>query len=264
MDADQPEEDTGARSDIDGPLFPLEGKFYDSQDKAHIMAMPEIDREAIIEERNQQEIRRRQDAQLRLRAQDAKKRKASAAEAEENLKKRKLPGGRKAAALESYKASREKKGQRQNLTVDDARRGRSRSESVSRAGEESEVEWDNERDKSAGPQYDEPAEYVDFYRSQVTRTMMAQHCFHSGFNKIVTGCFVRIACPPERPGGPPIYKMSKIEGVRDDGKSYEVEGSSGVRFLINKWLITSIAKSKKEFPTVNCSNDRITVVWFLS
>ena len=251
------DEDEG-KSDGSGPLFPLEGKFYSQKDKAEIMALPEIDREAKIEERVSIMVRRQQDSVLKRLAQE-KKRKASAVETEESMKKRKLPGGRVSAALESYKASREKKGQRQNLTADDARRGRSASASISRADEESELEWDTGRDKSAGPN-DEPAEYVDFYRAQVTRSMMAQHCFFSGFNKVVAGCYARIACQPEKRGGPPVYRMSKVEIVKDDGKPYEVEGSSSIQFSINKWLVTSIGKTRKDFPTLNCSNDRITVV----
>ena len=193
---------------------------------------------------------------LRRRAQ-ASKRKA-AADDEESAKKRKLPGGRVSTALDKYKETREKKSQRKTAAADDARRRRSVTAS-SREGEESEVEWDTGRDKSDAP-YDDPAEYVDFYRAQVTRGMMAQHCFYSGFDKVVTGCFARIACPPERPGGPPVYRMSRIEGIKNDGKSYQVEGPQGNKFPITKWLVTSIAKAKKDFPTLNCSNDKITVV----
>jgi hypothetical protein len=96
MDQSDSESDADpAFDDDDGDRYPLEGKYRNASDKAEIMAMPEIKREELLAERAQEVERDRQNRALRqlLNAREAdakkqdKKRKAGAADLDENQRK---------------------------------------------------------------------------------------------------------------------------------------------------------------------------------
>ncbi|KAI7315896.1 hypothetical protein KC315_g10956, partial [Hortaea werneckii] len=74
-----PEEDT--------PLYSLEGKYHDAEDRENILRMPEIEREAILADRAQEVLKRQQDQQLKkalaaARSSAASKNKRSAKDAD--------------------------------------------------------------------------------------------------------------------------------------------------------------------------------------
>ncbi|RAL59024.1 hypothetical protein DID88_009053 [Monilinia fructigena] len=158
-------------SDSDGPSFrddadryPLEGKFMNASDKANIMSMPEIEREQVLADRAQEIERDRQNRALRqlLNARDAenkkadKKRKAGAAELDENQRKTsrqrtKLGGGKVGEAstgIDSLKRARAEKNDRQRRRDEDKERHKGDSRRDHRddysdddADGDSEIEW---------------------------------------------------------------------------------------------------------------------------
>lgn len=236
MDESDSESDTGAAFD-DGDKYPIEGKFKNSADQAEIMAMPEIKREELLAERAQEVERDRQNRALRqlLSAREAeskkldKKRKASAAELEDNQRKTsrqrtKLGGGKVGEAstgIDSLKKARAEKNDRQRRRDEDRERNRDRravqDESDQDAEGESEPEWDDGKSKnkkSKSPDYRdaEPAGLHDVERVRVGRSRFAMVCFYPGFDEAITGCFVRISVGIDKESGQNIYRMAVIKG----------------------------------------------------
>lgn len=226
----------------DGDRYPIEGKFVDSADKAEILAMPEIKREELLAERAQEVERDRQNRALRqlLNAREAetkkldKKRKAGAADLDENQRKTsrqrtKLGGGKVGEAstgIDSLKRARAEKTDRQRRREEDKERNRGRREqhddySEADADGESEVEWDdgkskNKNKKSSSPDYRdaEPAGLHDIERVRVGRSRFALVCFYPGFDEAITGCFVRISIGIDKETGQNIYRMAVIKGTK--------------------------------------------------
>jgi RNA polymerase-associated protein RTF1 len=223
-------------SDDSGPLYPVEGKFKDSSDKAYVEGLPEVEREAIIAERKELDERKRQDNYLKRLHQKykaenegkatPKKRKATDGEEEgrRSARKRTMVGGRKvgetSSTLEAYKARREQK----NLLAEQRKAGttdrKSRAHSVSDhsdadADGESDLEWD-ERGGSARrdePVYEEPADLRDFHLVQVGRNNFARVCFYPGFEETVRNCYARVNIGGDPATGEASYRMAKITGM---------------------------------------------------
>ena len=226
-------------SDKSGPLFPVENKFYSEKDKAEVLALSEIRREAILAERAAVLERKHQDNILKRyyegqkdkqddKSKNDKKRKAAPVSLEEGERKssrqRTTLGGRKvgetSASLEAYKAQRERKGQLDEQRKAEAadrkagkRRGSGSEPSDADADGDSEVEWDNVKTKQdAKPRSDEPAELADFNRIIVGRQNFALVCYYPGFENAIKDCYIRVAVGPDPATGETCYRMAKIAG----------------------------------------------------
>jgi RNA polymerase-associated protein RTF1 len=219
--------------------YPLEGKFMNAADKAEILALPEIKREELLADRAQEVERERQNRILRQflnkkeaenRKQD-KKRKAGAADLDENQRKTsrqrtKLGGGKVGepiTGIDSLKKARAEKNDRQRRREEDKEKNkdyRSHRDDYSDqdAEGESEVEWDDGKSKnkkrSSSPDYRdaEPAGLADIERVRVGRSRFAMVCFYPGFDEAITGCFVRISVGIDKETGQNIYRMAIIKG----------------------------------------------------
>ncbi|KAL9097958.1 MAG: hypothetical protein Q9163_006287 [Psora crenata] len=264
--------------------FPIDNKFHSERDKREIMALPEIQREAILAERAQILERKLQDQHLRrlLQAREnaeakSTKRKA-AADPEESLRKssrqKTTLGGRKAGeaskTIEAYKRQREEKGLRDQQRRDGAaarrahHKARSSSEgrfSSADAEGESEVEWDDgkskmENDKLRNAQ---PAEYNDFRRTTLTRFFLAEFCFYPGFEHKVKDCYVRLpqkSAPGTNSNG---YQLVQIKSVFEkEGWPYAVSKTNGKKFVTNQHLMLAVEGTQKEFHMNSVSNSTVT------
>lgn len=224
-------------SDDSAPLYPIDGKFKDSADKAYVEGLPEVEREAIIAERKELDERKRQDSYLKrlhrkYKAENEgkitpKKRKAADGEEEgrRSARKRTMVGGRKvgetSSTLEAYKARREQKSllaeQRKAGTTDH----KSRAHSVSDPSD-ADAEGDSDNDWRASPHrdepvYEEPAELRDFHLVMVGRQHFAQVCFYPGFESTVRNCYVRVNIGGDPSTGEGMYRMAKITGMQFSG-----------------------------------------------
>lgn len=241
MDESESESDTSPALYDDGEKYPYEGKFVNAADKAEIMAMPEINREELLAERAQEIERDRQNRALRHllknreaeRSKQDKKRKAGAADLEDNQRKTsrqrtKLGGGKVGEAssgIDSLKRARAEKNDRQRRRDEDKERHKDRRApqdeySDADADGDSEVEWDdgkskNKRSKSPDYRDAEPAALHDIERVRVGRSRFALVCFYPGFEEAITGCFVRISVGMDKETGQNIYRMALIKGMHD-------------------------------------------------
>lgn len=227
-------------TDADGPMFPLENKFYSEKDKAEILALSEIQRESILAERAQLHERKLQDLHLRrllqarehadAKTSERKKRKAGTADLEEGQRKssrqKTTLGGRKVGetseAIKAYKRQLEQKGVRdeQRKRAAEERNDRKRRGSVeddysdADADGESEVEWDEPKPKAVQQTIrdDQPAELIDFERVRVGRDNFAKVCFYPGFDDAIKNCYVRISIGPDKATGQDVYRLAQIKG----------------------------------------------------
>ena len=221
-----------------GPIFPVDNKFYSEQDKRKIMALPEIERESIIADREHIRERNEQNQHLRHLLQsrgnaDAKladkKRKVGTTDLEDSPRKssrqKTTLGGRKvgetSAAIDEYKRQREEKSLRDQQRKRDGanrkdRRARSSSEnrySSADADGESEVEWDDGKLKVDDYKYRnaQPADYTDIRRATLSRGLLADYCFYPGFGEAVKDFYVRLPSKPKA-SGEVSYELMLIRG----------------------------------------------------
>lgn len=240
MDESDSDSDTSpANMFDDADKYPLEGKFENAEDKAAIMALPEIKREELLAERAQEVERYRQNRALRqlLATREAdtkkqdKKRKAGAADLEENLRKTsrqrtKVGGGKfgeSSSGIDNLKRARAEKDDRQRRRREDnERRGERRNLGLDEysdadANGESELEWDDDKKAGRSPSADfqdaQPATFHDFERIRVGRSRFTEVCFHPGFEDAITGCYTRISVGKDATDGSNIYRMAVIKGM---------------------------------------------------
>jgi len=248
----------------DEPLFPVDGKFYSNSDRDHILSLPEIERESILADRAQQNLKKQQDEKLKqlLASKTSSKRKAAAADLDDDSRKSSRPKNDKAprSALDDYKKAREAKGAERTSRFD-AKRGRRRdSRSRSSASDrdadgESEVEWAN----TTTTRRDEPpAEMRDFERCRVGRTNFAKVCFYPNFEDTMKGCYARVSIGMNRDTGQNTYRMAQIKGFVE-GKPYMLEaGPNAKSFTCDTHVIVAHGGAEKSWPLSSCSDSKIT------
>jgi RNA polymerase-associated protein RTF1 len=237
MDESDSDSDTSPTAMFDeADKYPVEGRFTSHDDKAAIMALPEIKREEILAERAQEIERDRQSRALRqlLSARDAgnKNKRKAAADLDDSPRKTarqrtKVGGGRVGEAssgIDNLKKARAEKDDRQKRRQEDRDRNKDRSGRVhddysdGDVDGDSEVDWDDSKPKRRSPSLDardaQPADLRDIQRVRVGRANFAQVCFYPGFEAAITGCFVRISIGPNKETGENIYRMGIIKGNR--------------------------------------------------
>ncbi|TVY29574.1 RNA polymerase-associated protein [Lachnellula hyalina] len=283
MDESDSESDSPAMFD-EADKYPLEGRYMNAADKAEIMAMPEIKREEVLAERATEVETQRQNRALRqlLNARDAeakkldKKRKAGAADLDENQRKTsrqrtKLGGGKVGEAstgIDSLKRARAEKNDRQRRREEDKERNKDRrvvheDYSDADADGDSEVEWDDGKSKnkrrSRSPEYRdaEPAGLHDIERVRVGRTRFAMVCFYPGFDEAITGCFVRISVGIDKDNGQNIYRMALIKGFGEE-RPYAVETANGKHFKTTQYIRAAHGKAERNWPFITCSDSPFT------
>ncbi|KAN0108444.1 plus-3 domain containing protein [Hyaloscypha variabilis] len=286
MDQSDSESDADpAFDDDDGDRYPLEGKYRNASDKAEIMAMPEIKREELLAERAQEVERDRQNRALRqlLNAREAdakkqdKKRKAGAADLDDNQRKTsrqrtKLGGGKVGEAstgIDSLKRARAEKNDRQRRRDEDKERNKDRRSardegySDADADGDSEVEWDDPKSrnkkKSKSPDYRdaEPAGLHDIERIRVGRSRFAKVCFYPGFDEAITGCYARISIGIDKESGQNIYRMALIKGFVED-RPYAMETSNGKQVKTTQYIRAAHGKSERNWPFITASDSAFT------
>lgn len=249
----------------DGPIFPLEGKYHNAADREAILAMPEIQREEILAERAQQELKRMQDRQLKLAlaasSANKQKRKAAAADLDDGGRRTRPKAEKAKSALDDYRRARELKGNERNK-IETGRGGRKDKRSPSSPGSdrdadgESEVEWAD--DNTARGLRDEPPPTLkDFDRVRVGRTAFGQICFYPGFEEGMVGCFARVSIGVNRETGQNMYRMAQIKGFTE-GKPYQLDGRNGKHFITDQYALVTQGNSTRPWPLSACSDSPFT------
>ncbi|KAL9114653.1 MAG: hypothetical protein Q9227_001331 [Pyrenula ochraceoflavens] len=266
--------------------YPYERLYVNEKEKEEIMAMPMLQREEILAEREAAVERHNQDQALRRllasrEREEAKtaaktKRKADAADLGESQRKssrqRTARGGQKAgevsSAMEAYKRHREEKrlgDEQRRKEARDRPKDRDRSPNQDAysdidADGESEVEWDDRkynRRASTPPRDQSVAELVDIQRARVGRDNFAQVCFYPRFEETLTDCYVRICIGPGKIPGVNEYRLCKIKGF-EKGRPYAMAGPNGRMFATDQYVRAAHGKAERNWPFLECSNQKFT------
>lgn len=249
MSESDPDSAVQTDGDIEGPIFPLENKFYSEKDKAEILGLSEVQRESLLAERAQILERRAQDLRLRrmIQARDGaeaklnekKKRKASTADLDDvhwkssrqktTLARRKT--GEPSGAIVEYKRQREEKG------LQDQQRKRDGEDHKSRRGpghpedafsdadvegkkypkdekEREMMHWDYVATQD-GRREDGVPELRDIEAIRMCRKNWGRVCFYPGFEKAVQNCFTRVCIGPDKATGEDVYRLAQIKSMID-------------------------------------------------
>ncbi|KAI1099187.1 plus-3-domain-containing protein [Jackrogersella minutella] len=281
-DAFQANNTNGKVEDDDDNKYPVDGIYASEIEKEDILAMPELEREQLLSSRQEEIDRQRQNTLLRRLllktreddGQPGKKRKASNADLDDAQRKtsrqRTRVGGSKvgetSAGIESLRRARAEKSDRLRRREED--RERNKQSYASRDSPDRDGDSDNDnsymrtsRDrhsKSRTPEVKEIplADMRDFERIRLGRTRFAQVCFYPGFDKAITGCYVRISLGPG-PDGVPVYRMAVIKGFTQ-GKPYAMSKPNGQTFVTDQYLRAAHGKSEREWPFIICSDSSFT------
>ncbi|KAG8168387.1 hypothetical protein KVR01_001136 [Diaporthe batatas] len=265
----------GKEADDGENKYPVEGLYKSYEEKEEIMAMREIERERILEERHAERNRAKTLATLRQMVQNTegekhKKRKAGAADLEEGDHKTSRPRTTskttKAAttALDNLKRARAEKQDRRRKDEERRRDRRSpsyrsgSSRSRSRHSDDSDVEWAGpSKKRSKTPERALPAELRDIERCRLSRTRFAKLNFWPGFDETVKGCYIRIHIGPDPNTRQPVYRMAVIKGVTT-GRPYAVENEQHKTIVTDQYVVAAHGKAEKEWPYIACSESPFT------
>ncbi|KAG6038568.1 hypothetical protein E4U41_004040, partial [Claviceps citrina] len=243
--------------------YPVDGLFMSEAEKAEIMAMREVEREQILEERTTEIERQRQNRLLRQMVENEerksvkKKRSADAAELGDGQRKTMRQRTDKAeTAMDSLRRARAEKAKRR----EDNSRGREYSPGR-RDSDDGESDDDFGRARSRTPEKEEevqaPApELKDFERVRLGRNEFAQVCFTPGFEAAITGCYIRVAVGPHPETGVEEYRMAVIKGFSSN-RPYALTGPQGP-FVTDQYVRAAHGKAVKEFPFINTSSGKFT------
>lgn len=238
--------------------FPLEGKFRDEDDRAHLEGLPEMERETLLFERSQIMQKYHDRKLFRQRGRDMK----------EQQKKKLLREGQKtrssartthatghsdlkASKLSQLRKQREQKGQRANRDYeeeeDEDRYEGSEYEdedeedydpynrkSHREVEKEEEVEW-------AEDQLDREVDITDFNKIKIGRSFVAKFCFYPGFSDVVKGHYGRVNVGVDKRSGQTQYRMVKIEKIFLQ-KPYNMGN-----FFTNQYFGVTQGKDRKVF-----------------
>lgn len=238
--------------------FPLEGKFRDEDDRAHLEGLPEMERETLLFERSQIMQKYHDRKLFRQRGRDMK----------EQQKNKLLREGQKtrssartthatghsdlkASKLSQLRKQREQKGQRANRDYeeeeDEDRYEGSEYEdedeedydpynrkSHREVEKEEEVEW-------AEDQLDREVDITDFNKIKIGRSFVAKFCFYPGFSDVVKGHYGRVNVGVDKRSGQTQYRMVKIEKIFLQ-KPYNMGN-----FFTNQYFGVTQGKDRKVF-----------------
>jgi len=266
----------------DKPMFPYERLYHSAADKAEIDAKPEIEREAILAERNEALEKREQDVTLRRllqtrakeEAKHAKKRKASAADLDEkdqrkSSRQRTKVGGENKSAMAAYRKQREEKA----LQAEQRRSGAPapKKDPLLDDYSDADAEGESDDDRDRGYKYDSrrrrqrtptptrddpPAELHDIQRVRIGRENFAQVAYTPGFEEALTNCYARVCLGPGKMGGNE-YRLCSIKGFQE-GRPYAIEGPNRKQMLVNKYIVAAYGKATKPWSFLECSNSKFT------
>ena len=269
-EAAESEEEEEEEAELVNP-YPLEGKYRNEEDREELEAMDEIKREEILFERSQEmdKFKERQYLQQRMKTQREPKLARS-----ENLRTstRLKAGGaksKKESKLSELKKEREKHTRRQSRRRDDYEEEEEEDddEDDEELLEDEEEEEDAYNDESEGEvmwggvskskrkRLTEVAKLEDINRIKVGRTLLAQYCYHPGFDDTVLDTYTKVNLGVDKVTRKPLYRMVKIIDIKArPERSYRI-GSSKFDLY---FLVSQNKNQKKPFAMNIFSDSPIT------
>ncbi|KAI0767480.1 plus-3-domain-containing protein [Fomes fomentarius] len=206
--------------------YPLENKFVDEEDRARLMEMSEIEREAILAQR-QDEIQRFTD---KRQLDQMFKQQSGRGGAEDNVSKaakRQHPvrgaTREKSRKLDELKARRRAKDEKKRTRTNSPKRDRSSSPMDMEVSDEDEEDGqftkydeEEERDRrllsklAPAPEEEPPITLEDLKSCRLTRAHITRYCMAPWFDEFVKGTWVRYLIGVENGGNQPVYRICEV------------------------------------------------------
>lgn len=254
----EPESEEGAEVNP----YPIEGKYEDESDRERLLAMPEVEREAILTERleQMQKIQDRRRLQEMIRQQKGASNDAdSVSKAAKRQHAVRGATKEKSRKLDELKAKRKAKDEKKRVRTDSPKRDRSSSpmDMETSSGEEEDgqitkYEEEEERErklysKQSDPD-DEPVALSDLSACRLTRDMLAKYCMAPWFEDYVKGAWVRYLIGNE--DNEPVYRLCEVINLGANlVRPYKVNDQT-----VNQMLELKHGKSVKSFTMDKVSN----------
>lgn len=215
-------------------LYPFEGIYKDYADKQRIQSMSELDREAILGDRQDelQKIKDRENIKNMVRAREEA---SSGKRYSAREKNRTGATSEKAQKLDELKQRRQAKERRPKLNNGDSSefsRKRSGDLGWDDGSEDGEIDVIEEqalaREERAAKKLDENATLRDIRSVMLTRSRAAELCSTKFFEEYVKGMWVRVSVgfSKDDPKREVKYRVGEIRNVLQHRKYYEVEGQA--------------------------------------
>lgn len=261
-DAEQPESE---EEDAEANPYPLEGKYVDEADRQRLLELPEIEREDILAER-QEEMQRIQDKRnldQMLKAQsgrgdDTVSKAAKRQHAQRGATKEKT------RKLDELKAKRRAKDEKKRTRGSSPKREMSSSpvdmemsDEEEEDGQISKYEEQEEKERKLYDRYDkpktdkdpeEPATLEALERCRVSRDMIARYCMAPWFEEFLKGAWVRFLIGNEE-DGQAVYRICEVTGIGQAPRPYKLNDK-----LYNKDFHLKHGQSLKNFLMDKVSN----------
>ncbi|OSX56775.1 hypothetical protein POSPLADRAFT_1062251 [Postia placenta MAD-698-R-SB12] len=261
-DAEQPESE---EEDAEANPYPLEGKYVDELDRQRLLELPEIEREDILAER-QEEMQRIQDKRnldQMLKAQsgrgdDTVSKAAKRQHAQRGATKEKT------RKLDELKAKRRAKDEKKRTRGSSPKREMSSSpvdmemsDEEEEDGQISKYEEQEEKERKLYDRYDkpktdkdpeEPATLEALERCRVSRDMIARYCMAPWFEEFLKGAWVRFLIGNEE-DGQAVYRICEVTGIGQAPRPYKLNDK-----LYNKDFHLKHGQSLKNFLMDKVSN----------
>ncbi|KAI0356964.1 plus-3-domain-containing protein [Trametes cingulata] len=256
-DAELPESE---EEETEANPYPLEGKYIDEADRARLMEMSEIDREAILAQR-QEEMQRYTDKRQLDHLLKLQSGRGSADESVSKAAKRQhaVRGAtkEKSRKLDELKAKRKAKDEKKRTRTNSPKRDRSSSPMDMETSEDEEdgqitkYDEEEERDRKlygkSNPD-DEPITLEDLERCRITRNQIAKFCMAPWFDDYIKGGWVRYLIGQEN--NQPVYRICEVtDVVVNSAKTYKVNDQT-----VNQELELKHGGSTRRFAMDKVSN----------
>ncbi|ORY86371.1 hypothetical protein BCR37DRAFT_218894 [Protomyces lactucae-debilis] len=258
--------DEDATETEDALPYPLEGKYKDEEDRAHILSLSEVTRETILYEREEERnsLRERQQLQARLKQQQQQQQKQdkqqtarrSAREATtpkssalSELKRKReaktkraaeddaTPRKRRAPSYSSDEDS-EEEGALSDESEHEVRGGRGRAVHGGRRGQATQQAQREQEDKEGSL----PLTFKDACQIRMTRKQLVKFLYYPQFADTVRDCFLRIAVGQDREGKS-LYRLCTIKSVAEASRPYRLPDGQ----LCNRTLECAHANAVRTF-----------------
>ncbi|KAI0342517.1 plus-3-domain-containing protein [Trametopsis cervina] len=200
--------------------YPLEGKYIDEEDRERLLSLPEVEREDVLAQR-QEELQRIQDK--RNLDQMFKNRTGGDGSVSKAAKRQHAQRGatkEKSRKLDELKARRKAKGEKKRSRADSPRRDRSSSPMDMEMSDEEEEdgqinkfdEEDERENRLLGKTKvdDGPITVEDLMKVRLTRDTIARNWGKPWFEDLIQGAWVRYSCGFDKERQTPIYRICEI------------------------------------------------------
>ncbi|EJF56704.1 plus-3-domain-containing protein [Dichomitus squalens LYAD-421 SS1] len=257
-EAGQPESEEETESNP----YPLEGKFIDEEDRNRLMDMPEIEREEVLAQRQEELQRfadkRQLDQMLKLRSgagggEDAVSKAAKRQHAIRGATKEKT------RKLDELKAKRKAKDEKKRTRTNSPKRDRSSSpmdmdmsDEEEEDGQITKYDEEEERDRKlfgkVAPEEELSITLEDLEKCRVTRNQIAKYCMAPWFGEYIKGAWVRYLIGEENKQ--PVYRICEVVDLPEATvKPYKVNDQ-----LVNQELELKHGGSTRRFAMDKISN----------